>query len=180
MLRLADRDPERHPALLDGDTTAHYREVVAQGAERVASAISRTDRPFSGVTPGELETTIARIDLDAPLHDVEAALDEIERIYLRDAVYFHHPRYLAHLNCPVAIPALLAIGFIPAAWQARIKDAGVATPSAAVTAQGSTARPEEGSSAPGPNTDAPAAAEEPVAAPPTDAPAAAEEPASHG
>ena len=63
------------------------------------------------------------------------------------------PLWLAAL----AIPALLAIGFIPAAWQARIKDSGVATPSAAVTAQGSTARPEEGSSAPGPNTDAPAA-----------------------
>ena len=36
-----------------------------------------------------------------------AALDELENVYLRDAVYFHHPRYLAHLNCPVVIPALL-------------------------------------------------------------------------
>lgn len=104
-----DDGPERHPApLLNGSTTEHYRDVVAKGAERVASALSRADGPFSGVSPGELESTIAGIDLDAPLHDVEAALDEIERIYLRDAVYFHHPRYLAHLNCPVAIPALLA------------------------------------------------------------------------
>ncbi|HEX2246592.1 MAG TPA: aspartate aminotransferase family protein, partial [Arthrobacter sp.] len=28
-------------------------------------------------------------------------------VYLRDAVYFHHPRYLGHLNCPVVIPALI-------------------------------------------------------------------------
>lgn len=34
-------------------------------------------------------------------------LDELEDVYLRDAVYFHHPRYLAHLNCPVVIPAVL-------------------------------------------------------------------------
>ena len=58
--------------------------------------------------PSRWRPTIAGIDLDAPLADSGAALDELERIYLRDAVYFHHPRYLAHLNCPVAIPALLA------------------------------------------------------------------------
>jgi L-2,4-diaminobutyrate decarboxylase len=34
-------------------------------------------------------------------------LDELEDVYLRDAVYFHSPRYLAHLNCPVVIPAVL-------------------------------------------------------------------------
>lgn len=50
---------------------------------------------------------VSTIDLDAPLGDPEAALCELERVYLRDAVYFHHPRYLAHLNCPVVIPALL-------------------------------------------------------------------------
>ncbi|WP_420116224.1 pyridoxal phosphate-dependent decarboxylase family protein, partial [Micromonospora sp.] len=42
-----------------------------------------------------------------PLGDTAAALDELHDVYLRDAVYFHHPRYLAHLNCPVVIPALL-------------------------------------------------------------------------
>lgn len=108
-LWVADRDPKTHLApLLCGDTVEHYRDAVAQGAERVASALGRIDGPFSGVAPGELECTIAAIDLDVPLCDVRAALDEVERVYLRDAVYFHHPRYLAHLNCPVAIPALLA------------------------------------------------------------------------
>ncbi|HEY3479063.1 MAG TPA: aspartate aminotransferase family protein, partial [Streptomyces sp.] len=44
---------------------------------------------------------------DRPLEDTASALDELDEVYLRDAVYFHHPRYLAHLNCPVVIPALL-------------------------------------------------------------------------
>ena len=95
------------PALLDDDTVEHYLHAVALGAERVASALHRTDAPFTGVRPDELEPAIDGIDLDAPV-STEAALDELDEVYLRDAVYFHHPRYLAHLNCPVAIPALLA------------------------------------------------------------------------
>src|SRR5262245_6315683 len=94
--------------LLSSETVDHYRRAVAQGAERVAAQLAQVDGPFTGVPPAELESTIGAIDLDAPLGDFDAALDEIERIYLRDTVYFHHPRYLAHLNCPVAIPALLA------------------------------------------------------------------------
>ena len=95
-------------ALLGADTVDHYRRAVAQGAERVAARLAQVDGPFTGVPPEPLEATIAGIDLDTPLSDSDAALDELDRIYLRDAVYFHHPRYLAHLNCPVAIPALLA------------------------------------------------------------------------
>lgn len=33
---------------------------------------------------------------------------ELDTLYLEDAVYFHHPRYVAHLNCPIAIPAVVA------------------------------------------------------------------------
>nr|QKS42877.1 PLP dependent decarboxylase [Streptomyces sp.] len=85
----------------------HYRRSLTDGVERVATRIARTERPFSGVTPDQLGPEIAGIDLERPLSDPAAALDELESVYLRDAVYFHHPRYLAHLNCPVVIPALL-------------------------------------------------------------------------
>ncbi|MFF4737874.1 pyridoxal phosphate-dependent decarboxylase family protein [Streptomyces sp. NPDC001262] len=85
----------------------HYRRSLTDGVERVATRIARTERPFSGVTPDRLAPEIAGIDLERPLSDPAAALDELESVYLRDAVYFHHPRYLAHLNCPVVIPALL-------------------------------------------------------------------------
>ncbi|WP_049872052.1 pyridoxal phosphate-dependent decarboxylase family protein [Catenulispora acidiphila] len=80
---------------------------MADGVERIADRIARTDRPFTGVSPDDLTPGISGIDLDRPLEDTAAALDELEDVYLRDAVYFHHPRYLAHLNCPVVIPALL-------------------------------------------------------------------------
>ncbi|MFE9643610.1 lysine decarboxylase DesA [Streptomyces sp. NPDC006365] len=90
------------------DTTAElYRSSVTEGIERVAAKLATTNRPFTGVTVDALAPSIDRIDLDRPLLDTTAALDELEELYLRDAIYFHHPRYLAHLNCPVVIPAVV-------------------------------------------------------------------------
>lgn len=93
--------------LLNGLTAEHYRSSVTEGVERVAAKLATTDRPFTGVTADALSSLIDAIDLDRPLGTTTAALDELEEVYLRDAVYFHHPRYLAHLNCPVVIPAVL-------------------------------------------------------------------------
>ncbi|MBL3666461.1 lysine decarboxylase DesA [Streptomyces sp. M2CJ-2] len=93
--------------LLNDTTAEHYRRSVTEGVERVAAKLATTERPFTGVTVDALAPAVERIDLDRPLHDTTAALDELEDVYLRDAVYFHHPRYLAHLNCPVVIPAVL-------------------------------------------------------------------------
>ncbi|MFJ3194040.1 lysine decarboxylase DesA [Streptomyces griseoviridis] len=93
--------------LLNDSTAEHYRRSVTEGIERVAAKLAATDRPFTGVSVDALAPRIDGIDLDRPLHDTAAVLDELEEVYLRDAVYFHHPRYLAHLNCPVVIPAVL-------------------------------------------------------------------------
>ncbi|MER5882654.1 aspartate aminotransferase family protein [Streptomyces sp. NPDC001941] len=93
--------------LLNDATAEQYRRSVTEGVERVAARLATNPRPFTGVTPDALAPEIAAVDLDRPLHDTSAALDELERVYLRDAVYFHHPRYLGHLNCPVVIPAVL-------------------------------------------------------------------------
>ncbi|WP_371615978.1 aspartate aminotransferase family protein [Streptomyces sp. NBC_00454] len=93
--------------LLNETTADLYRRSVTEGVARVAAKIATTERPHTGVSVDELAPVIAGIDLDAPLEDAAAALDELEDVYLRDAVYFHHPRYLGHLNCPVVIPAVL-------------------------------------------------------------------------
>jgi L-2,4-diaminobutyrate decarboxylase len=93
--------------LLNDTTAERYRRSVTEGIERVAAKLATTDRPFTGVTVDALAPRIERIDLDKPLHDTTAVLDELEDVYLRDAIYFHHPRYLAHLNCPVVIPAVV-------------------------------------------------------------------------
>ncbi|MFI1000689.1 lysine decarboxylase DesA [Streptomyces galbus] len=93
--------------LLNDTTAERYRRTVTEGVERVAAHLAATDRPFTGIAVDALAPRIDGIDLDRPLHDTAAVLDELEEVYLRDAVHFHHPRYLAHLNCPVVIPALV-------------------------------------------------------------------------
>ncbi|RJK98408.1 pyridoxal phosphate-dependent decarboxylase family protein [Vallicoccus soli] len=65
-------------------------------------------RPRSGAALEDLEDLVAGVDLDAPLGDTTAALREASRLYLEHAVWFHEPGYVAHLNCPVAVPALAA------------------------------------------------------------------------
>ncbi|MFD9488571.1 pyridoxal phosphate-dependent decarboxylase family protein [Streptomyces sp. NPDC059991] len=93
--------------LLNDTTAESYRRSVTEGVERVASKLAATRRPFTGAAVEDIAPLIDRVDLDRPLGDTSAVLDELEDVYLRDAVYFHHPRYLGHLNCPVVIPAVL-------------------------------------------------------------------------
>ncbi|MEH0841120.1 pyridoxal-dependent decarboxylase [Micromonospora sp. CPCC 205711] len=100
--------------LLTGGTVAGYRAAVAAGVDRVARRVAEADRPFTGVSPAALAPLVDRIDLDRPLRDTTAALDELDEVWLRDAVWFHHPRYLAHLNCPVLVPALLGEALLSA------------------------------------------------------------------
>ncbi|WP_409471965.1 lysine decarboxylase DesA [Streptomyces sp. HC307] len=100
--------------LLNDTTAEQYRRSVTEGVERVAAKLATTTRPFTGVTVDALSPRIEQIDLDKPLHDTAAVLDELEDVYLRDAIYFHHPRYLAHLNCPVVIPAVLGEAILSA------------------------------------------------------------------
>jgi L-2,4-diaminobutyrate decarboxylase len=100
--------------LLNDTTAERYRSSVTEGVERVAAKLAATKRPFTGVTVDALAPRIDGIDLDRPLPDTAAVLDELEEVYLRDAVYFHHPRYLAHLNCPVVIPAVLGEAILSA------------------------------------------------------------------
>ncbi|MFJ9103502.1 lysine decarboxylase DesA [Streptomyces sp. LUP47B] len=100
--------------LLNDTTAESYRRSVTEGIERVAAKLATTTRPFTGITVDALSPRIDGIDLDKPLLDTAAVLDELEEVYLRDAVYFHHPRYLAHLNCPVVIPAVLGEAILSA------------------------------------------------------------------
>lgn len=93
--------------LLNGDTVEEYVHALSRGLDLVRQRLTATDAPFSGAQPEELSPLFRGIDLDRTANGIDEALIEIERLYLDDAVYFHHPRYAAHLNCPIAVPALL-------------------------------------------------------------------------
>jgi L-2,4-diaminobutyrate decarboxylase len=93
--------------LLNRQNAQRYRHWLGEALDLVAEKFGANQQPFTGVAADQLGLVVDAVDLDAPLGDPRAALDELHSVYLRDAVYFDHPRYLAHLNCPVVIPALL-------------------------------------------------------------------------
>ncbi|ADX71632.1 PLP-dependent enzyme, glutamate decarboxylase [Pseudarthrobacter phenanthrenivorans Sphe3] len=93
--------------LLNARNSPRYVAQVLQGVTAVATKLERTTRPFTGAGPSELKARVGAVDLETPLPDTAAALQELEEVYLRDAIYFHDAKYAAHLNCPVVIPALV-------------------------------------------------------------------------
>ncbi|KAA1398260.1 aspartate aminotransferase family protein [Aeromicrobium ginsengisoli] len=87
---------------------------MGRGLDALISHVASVSQPFSGAGVHGVSERVAGVDLDRPLEDLDAVLDELRDVYLDDAVWFHEPRYLAHLNCPVVIPALVAELFVSA------------------------------------------------------------------
>ena len=100
--------------LLTIDSIDEYAATLHRGVDHLARHLSGLERPFSGVTPAESAAKVGPVDLDGPTLDLEGVLTELSEVYLDDAVWFHDPRYAAHLNCPVVVPALLAEVFVSA------------------------------------------------------------------
>ena len=90
----------------------HSRE---EHAAALAAATAEVDRylddratPRSAASPSHLAARTAAVDLSVPLGTLDKAFEEVRELYLDHAVGYHHPRYLAHLNCPITIPAIAA------------------------------------------------------------------------
>ncbi|KUM34984.1 aspartate aminotransferase family protein [Arthrobacter sp. EpRS71] len=93
--------------LFNARNSPSYVAQVLQGVNAVSTKVQRTSQPFTGVGHAELKAKVGAVDLERPLPDTAAALEELDELYLKDAIYFHDSRYAAHLNCPVVIPALV-------------------------------------------------------------------------
>ena len=99
--------------LLTHDTADAYVDGMSRVTDLVARHLA-TGAPSTGAAVADLTPAVESVDLDHPAADLESALTEVTDLYLRDAIWFHHPSYVAHLNCPVALPAVLAEGFLAA------------------------------------------------------------------
>jgi L-2,4-diaminobutyrate decarboxylase len=85
-----------------------YRTAIDTAREQVTAFLQRTKKPFSGITPAALLAQFQEVDFDTPLPDYDSLFAEVNKLYIKHATAFHLPRYIAHLNCPVVIPALAA------------------------------------------------------------------------
>ncbi len=95
-----------HPDRIEGPRG--YLAAIRLGVDHLARTLAHVTGPATGRSPELAAKAVAEIDLDRPLGDPQAALEELSRVWLDDAVWFHEPSYAAHLNCPVVIPALMA------------------------------------------------------------------------
>jgi L-2,4-diaminobutyrate decarboxylase len=104
--------PARH--LFHPANTDQYVAAMRLGIDYLAASLGRVSGPSTGVLPEVAAKAVTDVDLDRPLGDQQAALEEMGRLWLDDTVWFHEPSYAAHLNCPVVVPALLAEVFVSA------------------------------------------------------------------
>ncbi|HWV49673.1 MAG TPA: pyridoxal-dependent decarboxylase, partial [Microbacterium sp.] len=94
--------------LLTSSTADLYRAVIAQSVSRIAARFADTTKPSSGAARADLQKLVDAVDLAGPGVGSPAAVREIDELFLEHAVWFHHPAYAAHLNCPVVLPAVAA------------------------------------------------------------------------
>ncbi|MCA5892709.1 pyridoxal-dependent decarboxylase [Isoptericola sp. NEAU-Y5] len=100
--------------LLRGATAARYADLVHDVADDLAARIAAVEQPFSGASRPELQGLVDAVDLDGLPVGTADALRETSDLFAPHAVWFHHPAYAAHLNCPVALAAVGAEAMLAA------------------------------------------------------------------
>ncbi|PZR51971.1 pyridoxal-dependent decarboxylase [Xylanimonas oleitrophica] len=94
-------------ALLHGRSADRYATLLHEVVDDLATRLRSVDAPHSGTARSRLQELVDGVDLDTAVGE-GAALREAGDLYAQHAVWFHHPGYAAHLNCPVAVPAVAA------------------------------------------------------------------------
>lgn len=85
-----------------------YSDAIKMATDCVLDFLKNTQKPFSGISPNELKKEFEKINLTIPFSNYKEVFAEAQKIYTQHAIAFHLPKYVAHLNCPVVIPALAA------------------------------------------------------------------------
>lgn len=99
---------ERYKDIFHEGSAAEYNQAITSARQLVSSFLQKNRQPFSGITPRELKALFEQVSFDTPLPDYESLFREVETLYVDHATAFHLPHYIAHLNCPIVIPALAA------------------------------------------------------------------------
>ncbi len=96
------------PDIFTQHSAEAYSNVLDEAKQLVLNFLENTQKPFSGIHPSVLLAQFETVDLDKPLGNYEQVLQEVDQLYVKHATAFHLPNYIAHLNCPIVIPALAA------------------------------------------------------------------------
>lgn len=87
------------------DPTA-LNTIIHHSQHTLTQYLAEGDAPRSGRNAHETAAAVTRVDLEHPIGTFDAALAELCELWLDHAVWYHHPRYIAHLNCPITATAV--------------------------------------------------------------------------
>ena len=112
---LADvQNPTRTDALLGAHSADEYTSLMHNVVDALGERFRTTERAASAKDRSGLQAAVDAVDLDTAGVGNAEALREVDALYADNAVWFHHPSYVAHLNCPVAVPAVAAEAMLAA------------------------------------------------------------------
>lgn len=98
---------QKNDQLFDAQSKHIYKEYLQKAIQYVSSFLDN-DNFYSGESPSNLR---AKSDLIIANPDktlsIDETLDQIKELYLDHTITFHHSNYVAHLNCPVLLPAIV-------------------------------------------------------------------------
>ncbi|MGY3791204.1 pyridoxal phosphate-dependent decarboxylase family protein [Aquimarina sp. 433] len=90
----------------DAQSKYTYENYIHKALQYVMSFLDR-DHFYPGeICDFEEKKHLLSSDNNETL-SITQALEEIKELYLDHTIAFHHPSYVAHLNCPVLLPALV-------------------------------------------------------------------------
>ena len=93
---------------------ANYKRSMKKAIHAISNTLKERKTPFTGKSIEALREKFNKIQLEhfKETHSLEYVIEELKELYLDDCVHFHHPKYIAHLNCPILTPTLVAETFI--------------------------------------------------------------------
>ena len=85
----------------------NYQEYITKTADYISNFLSRKTF-YSGDENRSLysNSTILNIKDQKPT-ELDDLLSQLKEVYLDHTIAFHNPNYVAHLNCPVLLPAII-------------------------------------------------------------------------
>ncbi len=101
-------------ALLGAHSADEYTSLMHDVVDILGDRFRTTERAASAKDRSGLQAAVDAVDLDTAGVGNAEALREVDALYADNAVWFHHPSYVAHLNCPVAVPAVAAEAMLAA------------------------------------------------------------------
>ncbi len=93
--------------LFDPSSKYSYEEYIQKTTQYIVGFLNK-DNFYSGESSSTLKQ---RIEESASTTEtqltIDEALQEVKELYLDHTISFHNPNYVAHLNCPVLLPAIV-------------------------------------------------------------------------